>query len=374
MLCLRHGKQPVGMNLKESNRWVKKAQTIPWPEIEKRCAALFTNRKGNVAKPLRLALGACIIQAEYGYSDEETALQIQENPYLQYFCWYPGYDNEKLPFDPSLMVYFRKRLTPEVLGEINEMIVRDAKERQVREAESKDDDDDSDGQPGTGGNSGTMIVDATCAPSNIRYPQDVSLLNEARENAETLLDVLHDPADGKKPRTYRKRARKDYLKYTRCRKHTAKMTRKAIGKQLTYLRRDLNAIDGKLSLGKNLPPRQAERLDTIRTVYEQQKYMYDNRTHSVPDRIVSVSQPFVRPIVRGKAGKPVSLARSWTSVSLTDGRGWSAVLLTPTMRQEICGKWQSGSERERGITPAGSWRTKVFEERPDGVLRIPADA
>ena len=360
-ISLADFKQPVGMNLKESNRWVKKAQTIPWPEIEKRYAALFTNRKGNVAKPLRLALGACIIQAEYGYSDEETALQIQEDPYLQYFCGHPGYDDEKLPFAPSLMVYFRKRLTPEVLGEINEMIVRDAKERQAREAKSKDDDDDSDGQPGTGGNSGTMIVDATCAPSNIRYPQDVSLLNEARENAEKLLDVLHDPADGKKPRTYRKSARKDYLKYTRCRKHTAKMTRKAIGKQLAYLRRDLDAIDSKLSLGKNLPPRHAERLGTIRAVYEQQKYMYDNRTHSLPDRIVSVSQPFVRPIVRGKAGKPVSLARSWTSVSLTDGRGWSAVLLTPTMRREICGKWQSGSERERGIPPAGSWRTKSTE-------------
>lgn len=73
-----------------------------------------------MAKPLRLALGACIIRAEYGFSDEETALMIQENPYLQYFCGYPGYDDEKLPFDPSLMVYFRKRLTPEVLGEINE--------------------------------------------------------------------------------------------------------------------------------------------------------------------------------------------------------------------------------------------------------------
>ena len=361
-ISLADFKQPVGMNLKESNRWVKKAQTIPWPEIEKHYAALFTNRKGNVPKPLRLALGACIIQAEYGYSDEETALQIQENPYLQYFCGYPGYDDEKLPFDPSLMVYFRKRLTPEVLGEINEMIVQDAKERQAREAESKDDDDDdSDGQPGTGGNSGTMIVDATCAPSNIRYPQDVSLLNEARENAETLLDVLHDPADGKKPRTYRKRARKDYLKYTRCRKHTAKMTRKAIGKQLAYLRRDLDAIDGKLSLGKNLPPRQTERLGTIRAVYEQQKYMYDNRTHSVPDRIVSVSQPFVRPIVRGKAGKPVEFGAK-LDISVIDGwTCWSAVLLTPTMRREICGKWQSGSERERGITPAGSWRTKSTE-------------
>ena len=147
------------------------------------------------------------------------------------------------------MVYFRKRLTPEVLGEINEMILRDAKARQSKEVEDKDDDNSDDGS-GAGGNSGTMIVDATCAPSNIRYPQDVSLLNEARESAEKLLDILHDPTDGKKPRTYRKRARKDYLKYTRCRKHTAKMTRKAIGKQLAYLRRDLDAIDGKLSLGK----------------------------------------------------------------------------------------------------------------------------
>ncbi len=129
-ISLADFKQPVGMNLKESNRWVKKAQTIPWLEIEKRYAALFTNRKGNAAKPLRLALGACIIQAEYGFSDEETALMIQENPYLQYFCGYPDYDDEKLPFDPSLMVYFRKRLTPEVLGEINEMILRDAKARQ----------------------------------------------------------------------------------------------------------------------------------------------------------------------------------------------------------------------------------------------------
>ena len=169
-ISLADFKQPIGMNLKDSNRWVKKAQTIPWPEIEKRYAALFTNRKGNVAKPLRLALGACIIQAEYGYSDEETALQIQENPYLQYFCGYPGYDDEKLPFDPSLMVYFRKRLTPEILGEINEMIVRDAKERQAKIAETKD-DDDSDNHTGTGGNSGTMIVDATCARPIFGFPR-----------------------------------------------------------------------------------------------------------------------------------------------------------------------------------------------------------
>jgi len=350
------------MNLKESNRWVKKAQTIPWPEIEKRYAALFTNRKGNVAKPLRLALGACIIQAEYGYSDEETALQIQENPYLQYFCGYPGYDDEKLPFDPSLMVYFRKRLTPEILGEINEMIVRDAKERQVKETEAKE-DNDSDNGPGTGGNSGTMIVDATCAPSNIRYPQDVSLLNEARENAEQLLDVLHDPADGKKPRTYRQCARKDYLKYTRCRKHTSKMTRKAIGKQLGYLRRDLAAIDSKLSLGKSLTTRQTERLDTIRTIYEQQKYMYDNRTHSVPDRIVSVSQTFVRPIVRGKAGKPVEFGAK-LDISVVDG--WTRLEHCSFDAYNESGNLQEMAERFRereGHYPSRILADKIYRNR-----------
>lgn len=353
-ISLSDFKQPVGMNLKENNRWVKKAQTIPWPEIEERYAALFTNRKGNVAKPLRLALGACIIQAEYGYSDEETALQIQENPYLQYFCGYPGYDDEKLPFDPSLMVYFRKRLTPEVLGEINEMIIRDAKAR-----ESKKDDDDED----QGGNSGTLIVDATCAPSNIRFPQDVSLLNEARENAEKLIDVLHDPAEGKKPRTYRKQARKDYLKHAKCRKHTAKMTRKAIGKQLNYLKRDLAIVDQKLEQGKALTPKQAERLSTLRTIYEQQKYMYDNRVHSVPDRIVSVSQPFVRPIVRGKAGKPVEFGAK-LDVSVADG--WTRLEYSSFAAYNEAGNLEEIVERFRereGHYPKRVLADKLYRNR-----------
>lgn len=47
--------------------------------------------------------------------------------------------------------------------------------------------------------------------------------------------------------------------------------------------------------------------------------MYDNHTHSVPDRIVSVSQPFVRPIVRGKAGKPVEFGAK-LDISVVDGR------------------------------------------------------
>ena len=318
-ISLSDFKQPVGMNLKENNRWVKKAQTIPWLDIEKRYAKLFTNRKGNVAKPLRLALGACIIQTEYGFSDEETGLQIQENPYLQYFCGYAGYDDERLPFDPSLMVYFRKRLTPEVLGEINEMIIRDAKARQQEADTQQKDDNDNDANPPAGsGNSGTLIVDTTCAPSEIRFPQDVSLLDEARENAEQIIDALQEQSTEKKPRTYRNKAHRDSLKYMRSRNHTEKTTREAIRKQLQYLRRDLSVINSMLQSGLKLSSKQQLRLGTLRKIYEQQKYMYDNHTHSVSGRIDSVSQPFIRPIVRGKAGKPVEFGAK-LDISVSDG-------------------------------------------------------
>ena len=84
--------QPVGMRMDPKNRWVRRAENIPWDEIERHYAKLFKNRKGNVTKPLRLALGACIIQSEYGYSDEKTALQIQEGPYLQFFCGFSKYE------------------------------------------------------------------------------------------------------------------------------------------------------------------------------------------------------------------------------------------------------------------------------------------
>jgi hypothetical protein len=212
------------------------------------------------------------------------------------------------------MVYFRKRLTPELLGEINELIIARQEPKSEEERDGGKDDSDGD-EPG---NRGTMIVDASCAPANIRYPQDTSLLNEAREAAEELLDALHTPGEGVKPRSYRKEAHKEYLKLVRVRKPTHAQIRKAIKKQLSYLSRDLGHIDALLTGGKKLSAKQQTRLETIRKVSEQQKYMFDKRTHSVENRIVSLSQPFIRPIVRGKAGKPVEFGAK-LDISVSDG-------------------------------------------------------
>lgn len=101
-------------------------------------------------------------------------------------------------------------------------------------------------------------------------------------------------------------AHKDYLALAKCRKRGAKKIRKAIKKQLQYIRRDLvymeNLIDNNNVM---LSAPDAELLDILTTVYEQQQYMFANNTHCVENRIVSISQPYIRPIVRGKSKSPV---------------------------------------------------------------------
>ena len=305
--------QPLGMEMNPENRWVKKAAMIPWDEIEDRYAELFPSKVGMPAKPLRTALGSLLIQKEYGYSDRELVEQIKENPYYQYFIGLPGYEY-KAPFVPSLLVEFRKRLDENVLAEINEMI-----------AAYNNADDSSDDDSNGGGNSadntntendnqlacepeneGTLILDATCAPQNIAYPQDINLLNEARENLESIIDQICDEYNFYKPRMYREKARKAYLALAKCRKRTGKRIRKAIGQQLRFISRDLGYIDMFVLYNDvALNDKQKKHLCVLRELYEQQKYMYDNKTHKVKDRIVSISQPYIRPIVRGKAKAPV---------------------------------------------------------------------
>lgn len=295
--------QPIGLKMNPENRWVKKASAIPWEAIEEKYAKLFSSKTGMPAKPLRMALGSLLIQKQLGFSDRELVEEITENPYLQYFIGLPGYQTEP-PFVPSLLVEFRKRLSADVLAEINEMIIDFNKPNDPTPPDGGGSSSD-DSAPGESDNAGTVVLDATCASQNIRYPQDVNLLNEARENLEYMVDFLCAKFGYYTPRMYRQNARKDYLNLAKSKKRTSRKIRTAIRQQLQYIRRDRGYIESLLAEGCELTTKQSERLHVIDKVYEQQKYMYENKVHSVPDRIVSISQPYIRPIVRGKAAAPV---------------------------------------------------------------------
>ena len=304
--------QSCGMELDSNNEWIKLADAIPWHKMEKKYASMFPSKTGHPATPFRMALGILIIQKRKKLSDRAVIKEIQENPYLQYFIGLDSFTHEQV-VTPSLLVSFRKRLTADYLMEANEYILaaatptaeHDAKKESVNAKKANTASEELD-------NLGTSILDATCSPSNIRYPQDYSLLNEAREKLEAMIDFFHKkyhPWD--KPRTYRRVARKEYLALAKAKRRSEKKIRAVIRKQLGYVNRNIRYLEEYMEQGYAMSPKFVERYLTIWKLYEQQKYMYDNKTHSVENRIVSINQPYLRPIVRGKTKAPVEFGAKY---------------------------------------------------------------
>lgn len=312
------------------NRWVKMADAIPWEIFEKKYSRLFKGKNGRVAKPLRLALGSLIIQTKYQYSDRELVEQLTENPYYQYFIGLPGYQEEP-PIDASTLVLFRKRLKMDVIMEANEYMLEAFKEKDASDKK----DDDHTNPPSGGGydeqkanpeqkepeNKGTLMLDATCAPSNIRYPQDFSLLNEARERLETIIIRFCKTYGFSRPRMYRKQARKNYLALAKAKKRSTKKIRATIRKQLAYIKRDIKYLENYMEDGYAPASKEISLLMTIYKLYEQQQYMYQNKVHRVENRIVSIAQPWLRPIVRGKTKAPVEFGAKFDLSVDDDGLG-----------------------------------------------------
>lgn len=371
---------PFGGKLHAENRWVKLANAIPWFAAEEIYAKNFTAANGTPALSVRTALGSLIIKETLSITDEETVAQIQENPYLQFFIGFTCFQNEA-PFDASLMTHFRKRFTSLDVANVQEHLrnqYRDLLERRQQQ-EQQQKESRRNGTPkrmaagATKGravvpenpivaepelaindslsdkstpdapslddaiatcslplelpkNKGQLILDATCAPADIRYPTDLGLLNDARVKTEQIIDKLyaHAPEGLKKPRTYRQIARKDFLSVTKLRMKPAKTLRKGLRKQLGYLGRNLKSIEALAAVvSLNVLDKQLYgKLLVCSELYRQQLDMYQTRSHKMNDRIISVSQLHVRPIVRGKASAKTEFGMK-LSLSVVDG--WSNV-------------------------------------------------
>jgi hypothetical protein len=325
-LVLAGFETPFERELDKRNRWVILSHLIPWDEIcgiyLRKVPPASTGRYG--INP-RIVLGSLIIKYLCHLDDRETVDQISENVYMQYFLGYSSFTSDK-PFDASLFVDFRKDLGLETINAINEKIVS-LKTQMVSGKES---------QPGNGGDlsgsateieegieihKGKILFDATCCPQDIAYPTDLDLLSDAREKAEELIDIAYRKSGLiDKPRTYRKKARKLYLATAQKKNKSKKVIRRAVREQLQFLRRDIAIIHRLLDSceGIAFKKQQLKYFYVIQTLYDQQFEMYSKGVHSVEDRIVSIHQPHVRPIVRGKSRSKVEFG-SKIHVSVMDG-------------------------------------------------------
>ena len=319
-------KHPFKTALDRENRWVKLAAVIPWDKLAEVYSKKLQENTGRKSVNIRTVIAALIVKHKLRLDDRGTIEMIKENIYLQYFCGLEEFTT-KAVFDPSLFVDIRKRLGGEEFEKFNRHIIEESekfkpyqarimhKKKSKAPTEDKDNNEDNaereNDQEGVSenateepGNKGTLIVDATVADQEIKYPNDVSLLNESRRQLERMIGELYEESiDGKRPRLYPRKARKDYLNFSKKRRKSRKEIRRGIKAQLQYVRRDLKVIDhmlGKTNRTHKLTQDDSIMLEVIRKIYEQQKWMYDHKTHTVKNRIVSLYQWWVRPIVRGK--------------------------------------------------------------------------
>ena len=307
---------PFEQELDPNNRWIQYSKIIPWNKLSGYYYARMDTRMGAGTIDARIILGALIIKHHEVLSDEVTIESIKENMYMQCFLGLPSFKRDAV-FAPSLFVEIRKRLGLDYWKEINDIIIKHTT------AEKKNNPEENN-QPILVDvlNKGTLNLDATIVEQDIQYPTDLGILNESREKLEELIDVICLKTDQEKPRTYRITARKKYLNVAKKKRRTHKEIRKAVGAQLNFVGRDLKHINTLLSSYSDLSSifnkHQLKYLQVIHQVYGQQKEMHTDHTHSTPHRIVSIHQPHVRPMVRGKAGSNIEFG-SKIGVCVHDG-------------------------------------------------------
>ncbi len=330
---------PFEVELDKSNRWVKLSKLLPWDRLVSIYSQSLCSDSGRYGIDGRLAVGALIIKHRLNLSDREVIETIKENIYLQYFVGFKKF-TIKPAFDASLFVDLRKRMGVDKFDQMSVEIIKLSENKKKnpgrktgnkkqkhtehssqqtkaeKSSEKKSDNNNTNEQADTEQqvnsileqkpNKGILKVDATVADQMIVYPTDHGLLNTAREECEKMIDLLYArlPSLKKKPRTYRRVARKEFVFFSKKKNKTRKQIRKSVGKQLRYLRRDIKIIHRLLDMtvGESFPlsKRDQKLFWVIQLLYDQQAYMYKERKHSVKDRIVNIYQPYVRPIPRGK--------------------------------------------------------------------------
>lgn len=314
---------PFEAKLDENNRWVVLSKVIPWDKFAELYYKNFPSRRGAPTKDARMVLGVVIIKHMMKLDDIGVIEFIQENPYAQYFLGLKGF-TQKPVFDPSLLVHIRKRIDLNVFESLTDELIRKGlKIKQAPAKESKDDDEDEPTPSGGTKNKGKLQLDATVADAQIKFPTDLDLLSDSRVKAEGLIDHLCKELDIKdKPRTYRKIARKEYLNVSKMKRKPDKVLRRGLRLQINYLKRDIRILNGLLDKVKDgrqpFDKHQSKYFFVIQHVLAQQEAMFKDKSNSCEDRIVSIHQPHVRPIVRGKAKAKVEFGAK-INVSLQEG-------------------------------------------------------
>lgn len=320
-LSIEEFKTPFQNSLLPDNRWVIMSKIVPWDKFAKLYISMMNSGFGRPGISPRIVLGALIIKHQEKLDDRSVIDAIQENVYMQYFLGLPEFSTKPV-FDSSLFVEIRKRVGADVFDSLSVDLIKSISKK-VDSKHLNSEEKKGNEEPK---NKGKLQADATVADQYITYPTDNGLLNSARKQSQKLIDFLYEEngKEGIKPRTYRKKLDKGFLGYSKKKKKAKKVHRKMTRSLLEAVKRNLHHIEIMLNVFEEkhlyfpLEYKDQRTLWIINHLYEQQRAMYDTKAQSYPDRLVSIHQPHVRAIPRGKTKAQIEFG-SKLGVSLDQG-------------------------------------------------------
>ncbi len=277
---------PFGGKLDERNRWLRIADLIPWQDLEDEYRKAFSDI-GRPGKDAQLVIGLLLLKHMTGLSDRELVAEVLENPYMQAFCGFRSMATGDV-LDASTLAKIRGKLGLSFFRYMEEKTYEVLIERRIIRKKG-------------------MLLDATVFPEAIKYPNDVGLLNNVREWLVRSIHKLGKALGVKRPRTYKRKARQEYLKFAKKKAKTKKTIARAKKAMLQYVRRNLRQmwelIETAKRRRKKVYQAVTKRLRVAGEIYRQQREMYARKTHRISDRIVSLHRPYVRPIKTGKQAR-----------------------------------------------------------------------
>ena len=257
---------PFGGQLKESNRWLKIKKLLPREELEEKYKNYFSHT-GRPAKDAQLIIGLMLLKHMTAKSDEEISLELQENIYWQAFCGLERFKMERL-IDSSSLTKLRNRLGLKFIKELEEQTYKVLIGKKIIKGKG-------------------LLVDATVFPEKIKFPNDVSLLNDIREWLVKRINAIKKEI-GKKVRTKCRSAKKVYLNFAKKKRKTKKTIKKAKREMLQFVRRNIKQLNELIKEAeKNLNKKTSDKLELAGKIFNQQYEMYRANKNRISNRIIS---------------------------------------------------------------------------------------
>lgn len=271
----------------KKSTWGKLQETLPLAELSALLPPL--SALGNTPYFDNYGMVALLfLKHQLGVSDEKLIEHLNHNVSLQLFCGLRL--GKKLIRDTGIVSRIRSYLGKHLkVHQFQDILVKNC------QSELSD--------------THFLKMDATCFESYIRYPTDVQLLWDCCEWVyQKQLFVLRKSIKtplGKEKERFDVQRRK-YLIYRKLRRKSYKKTKKRKKSLLNLLKRGISALQVLLNqhFKSDLSSKFYTYFKTIKTIYRQQKYLYDHPEKKVKGRIVSLHKPYIRPIKRGKMNKP----------------------------------------------------------------------